>query len=89
MKDRLMDLAMEAEIEHAVKAIKRRYKAEQKLWDEISSNVTVRDTEWLSVKNRKEVKESLGTGWYLGWCLCWEIAYREGLKAACSGGKSN
>lgn len=89
MKDRLMDLAMEAEIEHTVTAIKRRYKAEQKLWDECSSNNAIRDEAWLSMKKRKEVKEVLGAGWYLGWCLCWEIAYLEGFKAACNGGTGN
>jgi len=81
MKQRLMDLAMKGEIEHAIKKIKRRHQAEQKLCDEINPAFNgARESEWMSFKNRKDVKEAIGTHWYLGWCLCWDKAYQKGLE---------
>ena len=81
MKQRLVDLAMEGEIEAAIKKIKRRHQAEQRLCDEINPAFNgEREDEWLSFIKRKDVKEAIGTGWYLGWCLCWDKAYQKGLE---------
>lgn len=89
MKRRILDLALEGEIERTVKMLKRRAKLRSNLCEPLPTIDIHRDKAWEKLIQRRDIALAFDEyeygfpadqGWHLLWCVCWEMAYQKGLE---------